>query len=269
MSLVQLLRSLWAQVTAGKVAAAFVLYWLLKRIKRAYTKVLLAKKIILVTGGANGEPHLPARPKHVTSHLTICCCRHWTANLFTVGKAQSDGNHPTRHPNQARSSLPCSQQTNKHTRQVVIWDIDATALEAARGTIMEAVPDSTVHTHRVDLSDRHQIYAAATRIRDEVGPVYGVINNAGIVSGKEQLVQCSSAFKCTAMAAHACTPACPLHRLTCQMSTSCGKFCCATIPTQSASAKPLTPHHAHLDDAAHLLSTHLLPFGPPKHSCLT
>lgn len=191
-----------------------------------------------------------SQPDPTTLHRitlsTICCCRHWTANLFTVGKAQSDGNPPNRHPNQASSSLPCSQQTNKHTRQVVIWDIDATALEAARGTIMEAVPDSTVHTHRVDLSDRHQIYAAATRIRDEVGPVYGVINNAGIVSGKEQLVQCSSAFKCTAITAHACTPACPLHRLTCQTSTSCGTFWCATthphrVHQQSCSRHTMVP----------------------------
>src|SRR5690625_3950836 len=62
---------------------------------------------------------------------------------------------------------------------VILWDIDEAALERATRTL-----GSQAHGYVVDITDRHAVYAAADRVRSEIGVVDVLINNAGIVTGK-------------------------------------------------------------------------------------
>ncbi|MDX2170096.1 MAG: SDR family oxidoreductase, partial [Deltaproteobacteria bacterium] len=66
--------------------------------------------------------------------------------------------------------------------RVTVWDINATALDAA---VAELGP--TARGFVCDVSDRHQVYARATDTEAAGGPVDILINNAGIVSGKDFL----------------------------------------------------------------------------------
>lgn len=43
---------------------------------------------------------------------------------------------------------------------------------------------SKCYTYNVDVSSRHNIYNAAEKVKNEVGTVYMLINNAGIVNGE-------------------------------------------------------------------------------------
>lgn len=65
---------------------------------------------------------------------------------------------------------------------VVLWDIDEAALNQAVSRL-----GAGAHGYAVDITDRHAVYAAADRVRDEVGAVDVLINNAGIVTGKSFL----------------------------------------------------------------------------------
>jgi len=65
---------------------------------------------------------------------------------------------------------------------VVLWDINEQALlETAKD--LEAA-GGNMHPYTVDVSSREAIEEAAQRVRDEVGDVDILINNAGIVRGK-------------------------------------------------------------------------------------
>ncbi|XP_058814971.1 estradiol 17-beta-dehydrogenase 11 [Topomyia yanbarensis] len=64
--------------------------------------------------------------------------------------------------------------------RVVIWDINKDAL---KGTADElAVEGYYCHTYLVDISDREQVYEVAKKVKEEVGDVNILINNAGIVA---------------------------------------------------------------------------------------
>lgn len=64
----------------------------------------------------------------------------------------------------------------------VLWDINAEGLNDAVARLGESA-----HGYVVDITDRHAVYAAADRVREEVGVVDVLINNAGIVTGKSFL----------------------------------------------------------------------------------
>lgn len=74
---------------------------------------------------------------------------------------------------------------------VVIWDLNAAGLEETTKMIEELRSKKEkvgkCHHYLVDISDRFKVYAAAERVRQEVGNVSIVINNAGIVTGKRFL----------------------------------------------------------------------------------
>jgi all-trans-retinol dehydrogenase (NAD+) len=74
---------------------------------------------------------------------------------------------------------------------VVIWDLNAAGLEETTKMIEElrSKKDNVgkCHHYCVDISDRFKVYAAAERVRQEVGHVSIVVNNAGIVTGKRFL----------------------------------------------------------------------------------
>lgn len=74
---------------------------------------------------------------------------------------------------------------------VVIWDLNINGLEETTKMIEElrSKKDKVgkCHHYQVDISDRHKVYAAAERVKREVGDVSILINNAGIVTGKRFL----------------------------------------------------------------------------------
>lgn len=74
---------------------------------------------------------------------------------------------------------------------VVIWDLNINGLEETTKMIEElrSKKDKVgkCHHYQVDISDRFKVYAAAERVRREVGDVTILINNAGIVTGKRFL----------------------------------------------------------------------------------
>ena len=69
--------------------------------------------------------------------------------------------------------------------RLVLWDVDAVALEKARARV--ACLGDVLAVDACDLSDRGSIEAAAARVIGEHGGVDVLINNAGIVSGKRLL----------------------------------------------------------------------------------
>lgn len=64
---------------------------------------------------------------------------------------------------------------------VVLWDVN----EAALGETVNELSggDTTIISEVVDVRDLARIREAAARVRDEVGPVHVLINNAGVVRG--------------------------------------------------------------------------------------
>lgn len=68
---------------------------------------------------------------------------------------------------------------------VVTWDINVAGnSETAKMIEKEG---GKVHTYTVDMSNREQIYTMAAKVKDEVGDVTILVNNAGIVSGTRLL----------------------------------------------------------------------------------
>jgi len=68
---------------------------------------------------------------------------------------------------------------------VVIWDVNTKGLEAIASEIKKQ--GGKAYTYQVDVTDRQQVYKTADIVRQEVGKVDILINNAGIVSGKSIL----------------------------------------------------------------------------------
>ncbi|MCB9766079.1 MAG: SDR family oxidoreductase [Alphaproteobacteria bacterium] len=66
--------------------------------------------------------------------------------------------------------------------RVVLWDLDG---QRAQATAREIGHDARAYA--CDVSDRGQVARVAARVKEEVGPVDLLINNAGVVSGKPLL----------------------------------------------------------------------------------
>jgi all-trans-retinol dehydrogenase (NAD+) len=67
--------------------------------------------------------------------------------------------------------------------RIVAWDIDAASLEDLSREI-KGITGRPAHPYVCDVSDRHEVYEVADRVKDEVGFVDILVNNAGIVSGQ-------------------------------------------------------------------------------------
>ena len=65
---------------------------------------------------------------------------------------------------------------------VVLWDVDDAGLTMVAEEIAEAGNEAS--TYYCDVSDRDMVYSTAAKVREEVGRVDILINNAGIVSGR-------------------------------------------------------------------------------------
>jgi all-trans-retinol dehydrogenase (NAD+) len=87
---------------------------------------------------------------------------------------------------------------------VVLWDVNEKGNEETKQQILENWSHAKVHSMKVDLCDRNDIYRVAEQVRssnfffyftylfldqvrNQVGDVTMVINNAGVVSGKSLL----------------------------------------------------------------------------------
>jgi all-trans-retinol dehydrogenase (NAD+) len=67
-------------------------------------------------------------------------------------------------------------------RALVLWDVDAAALEATAAALRTG--DTAVHAFTLDLADAGAVTETAERVRREVGDIDVLFNNAGIVRGK-------------------------------------------------------------------------------------
>ena len=70
----------------------------------------------------------------------------------------------------------------------MIWDINSDGLDAVAKEIESA--GGMVHAYKCNLRDRNEIHELAKRVTEEVGEVSLLVNNAGIVRGKE-LMDCT------------------------------------------------------------------------------
>ena len=68
---------------------------------------------------------------------------------------------------------------------MVLWDINSDGLEAVAKEIETA--GGVAHFYNCNLRDRNEICKTAKKVREDVGEVSLLINNAGIVSGKKLL----------------------------------------------------------------------------------
>ena len=68
---------------------------------------------------------------------------------------------------------------------MVIWDINSDGLEAVAKEIEAA--GGVAHFYECNLRDRNEVYKMAKKVREEVGEVSLLVNNAGIVTGKKLL----------------------------------------------------------------------------------
>lgn len=74
---------------------------------------------------------------------------------------------------------------------VVLWDIDGEALRQ----VVEEVRSATgraAHGYTCDVSDRKSVCEVGARVKQDVGPVHVLVNNAGVVSGK-RFLDCTDA----------------------------------------------------------------------------
>ena len=77
--------------------------------------------------------------------------------------------------------LFATKAVEQNAAAVVLWDVNEVALKETAAEL-EAL-GGTVHTFAVDVSSGEAVSSAAARVRDEVGTVHIVFNNAGIVRG--------------------------------------------------------------------------------------
>lgn len=80
--------------------------------------------------------------------------------------------------------LEICKQLAKQGANLVIWDISEDAMAAAKQTLTSQFEELKVWTHVVDVSNQDIVYASAKKLEEEAGNLYGLVNNAGVVSGR-------------------------------------------------------------------------------------
>lgn len=66
---------------------------------------------------------------------------------------------------------------------MVLWDINQQTVEGVAEEI--AAMGNEVFTYVVDCGNRHQVYRAAKKVKNEVGNVAILVNNAGCLAGRK------------------------------------------------------------------------------------
>jgi 2-hydroxycyclohexanecarboxyl-CoA dehydrogenase len=74
--------------------------------------------------------------------------------------------------------LGIARQLAERGASLALADLDAAALEAARSELEQR---TDVRTYRLDVRDRPAFLAVADQVEEDLGPVHGVFNNAGVV----------------------------------------------------------------------------------------
>lgn len=98
------------------------------------------------------------RPKDFTSEIVLV-----TGAAQGIGKAL------------ARAFASCGAT-------IILWDINEQKLRSTRQELEES--GSKAHSYVVDCCKKDEIYAAAVRVKEEVGDVTVLVSNAGIMNGK-------------------------------------------------------------------------------------
>lgn len=79
----------------------------------------------------------------------------------------------------------------KRGAKIVIWDLNIAGLEETTKMVEELRSKKEnvgkCYHYQVDISSRFNVYAAAERVKQEIGTVTIVVNNAGIVTGRRFL----------------------------------------------------------------------------------
>ncbi|CAG9773866.1 unnamed protein product [Ceutorhynchus assimilis] len=70
----------------------------------------------------------------------------------------------------------------KYKAKVVVWDINEKAIAKLNEKVAEE--GFKLYPYVVDLADRESVYKTAEKVKDEVGPIDVLINNAGVVCGQ-------------------------------------------------------------------------------------
>lgn len=70
--------------------------------------------------------------------------------------------------------------------KVVVWDLNQSGIDETCRLVKQLGREPAAG-YTCDVSDRNAVYETANRVRQEVGPVTILVNNAGIVSGKRFL----------------------------------------------------------------------------------
>ncbi|OTF75259.1 epidermal retinol dehydrogenase 2-like protein, partial [Euroglyphus maynei] len=72
--------------------------------------------------------------------------------------------------------------------KVIVWDVSQDGMETTKKMAEEEKLNAkNVHLYRVDLRDSKSIYETAEQVKQQIGPVDILINNAGVVSGQNFL----------------------------------------------------------------------------------
>lgn len=66
--------------------------------------------------------------------------------------------------------------------KLVLWDVNSDGNEETARLIKQEGGEA--YAYKVDVTDRNAVYKTADRVKEEVGDVTILVNNAGIVSGK-------------------------------------------------------------------------------------
>jgi len=67
--------------------------------------------------------------------------------------------------------------------RVILWDINEKALEQVQQDLIASGGHDRVWIHRCDVSDEKDVYRVAALVKEQVGTLDILINNAGVVSG--------------------------------------------------------------------------------------
>ncbi|KAL1498161.1 hypothetical protein ABEB36_009004 [Hypothenemus hampei] len=70
----------------------------------------------------------------------------------------------------------------RYKAKVIVWDVNEKAMSKLKDKV--SAEGYKIYTYTVDLSDRQSIYKTAEAVKDDVGSVDILINNAGIVCGQ-------------------------------------------------------------------------------------
>ncbi|CAF1054357.1 unnamed protein product [Rotaria sp. Silwood1] len=73
---------------------------------------------------------------------------------------------------------------------LVLWDIDEVSNARVAEDLNTATNSNRIYAMKCDLTNKENIYECARKVQGTIGHVTMIINNAGVVSGK-QLVNCS------------------------------------------------------------------------------